>query len=172
MVYFTPRFRNRIPIQLLTNFSSEPGHKYLTSGTQKRFVTAPGSCIDYQNHRVFSAYLSDAGKFSVIAEKYEAIESLITKHFHLPLSMKKDPPLHIYPFNIVEKRTRSASDKQPAFLQCGRRSKFRSIFGLILPDLCNNSSNMQPHTTLLICKTARNGSGRPFIMSADYICNI
>ena len=48
-MYCAPIFRNTLAIQLLSAFSSDPEHKYLTSGTQQRFKPAPGACIVH-NH--------------------------------------------------------------------------------------------------------------------------
>ena len=62
--------------------------------------------------------------------------------------MDKESPLHISPFNIVEKMPRLSSKKLPSFLQYGRHTKFGTIFGLSLPDLSSNCSgfcNCVPH---------------------------
>lgn len=147
-MYCAPIFRNILTIHILSAFSYYPDSKYLTSGTQQRFVPAPVACISYQPHIVFSAYLSYSGRISVISERAAAIEYLIPEHFHLTLSMDKYLPLHISPFNVVAKMPRSSSVKQPTFLQCGRHTKFGSIIELRLPDLSTNFSyfcNIFPH---------------------------
>ena len=58
-VYCDLRFLNILDINLLIDFSSDPDQKYLTSGTQQRFVPAPGACILYQPHIYFSLYIED-----------------------------------------------------------------------------------------------------------------
>ena len=45
--------------------------------------------------------------------------------------MDKKPPLHISPYSLIAKITRSYSDTLRAFLQCGKDSKFGSTFSLI-----------------------------------------
>ena len=104
-------------IHLLSALSSDPDPKYLTSGTQQRLVPAPGAYIAYQAHTAFSKYLAESGQTSVISGRAEAINTLIIKHFHPPLSMDKDSPFHIYHFNIVEKMPKTVSDNHPAFLR-------------------------------------------------------
>ena len=59
--------------------------------------------------------------------------------------MDKYYPLHISPFIIVEKTPRSSYDKLPAFLKYGRHSKFGTIYGLSLPDLPINWSDLFNH---------------------------
>ena len=147
-MYYTPRFRNILAIHLLSAFYSDPGPKYLTSGPQQHFVPAPGACISYQAHRALCAYLSDSGMISVIAERSEYIETLITENFHPPLPIDKYLSLHTPPFNILEKMTRKPSNNQPDFLQFRRHTKFGTIFGLSLQDLYTNLSdicNRVPH---------------------------
>ena len=99
-MYYTPIFRNMLVIYLLRAFSYDNETKYLTSGTQQRYVPYPGSCIAYQAHITFSEYLEDPGRISVVAEIVEAIETLIPEHFHPPLSTDEESSLHIPPFNI------------------------------------------------------------------------
>ena len=104
--------------------------------------------MDYHPHMDFFVYLADKRRISAIYKRSEAIGFLIPEHFHLPLYMEKESSLHTYPFNIVAKIPRSASDKQPSFLQCRRHTKLASIFGLSLPDLstnCSNLFNLVPH---------------------------
>ena len=128
-------------INLLSAFSSDPDQKYVTAGTHQRFIQAPGVCLAYQPHRNFSAYNSNSGRISVIANRDEAIKSLIPEIFHSPHSLDPTSPLHISPFNIVANMPRSGQDKLPAFLQCVRHSKLGKIFGLTLPDLNPHTSN-------------------------------
>ena len=49
-----PKYRNLLVINLLSAFSSDPDQKYVTAGTQQRFIQAPGVCLAYQPHRNFS----------------------------------------------------------------------------------------------------------------------
>ena len=55
--------------------------------------------------------------------------------------MDKDPYLHISPFNIVAKCTRTSTENVPVFLQCGRHKKIGTTLGLSLPDLSVNCSD-------------------------------
>ena len=59
-VYCAPRFQNIMAIHILSAFSSDLDPKYFTLGTQQRFAPAPGACIAYQTHRVFSEYPVDS----------------------------------------------------------------------------------------------------------------
>ena len=150
-MYWAPKFWNILAIHLLSVFSSNSELKYLTSGKQQRFVPSPGECIAYQIHRAFSEYLSDSRWISVIAEKVaEAIETLSPEHFHPPLSMDKECPIHMPPFNIVEKNPRTSSDKKPDFLKCGCYTKFGTISGLSLLDLPINCSGFCNNVTHFI----------------------
>ena len=83
-MYCAPISRKILAIHLLSTFSYNTKTKYLTSGTQQRFVPDPGSCIAYQADIAFSLYLEDSGRISIIAEKVEAIETLIPKNFISP----------------------------------------------------------------------------------------
>lgn len=44
-IYCHPKDRNVMCVHLLRAFSKRPPTKYLTSGTQQRFVPMPGACI-------------------------------------------------------------------------------------------------------------------------------
>ena len=120
IVYCSPRFRNILAVHLLGAFSPDPESKYITSGTQKRFVPSPRACLAYQPHRSFSAYLADSGRISVIADKLKIVSSLIPDHFHSPLSINPYPPLRISPFNLIASIPIYPSDKLPSFIQYGR----------------------------------------------------
>ena len=65
----------------------------------------------------------------------DTINSLITHHFYLPLSIHQDPQLHLLPYNLVLKIPRLSTKPNTDFTQCGRHSKFGTLFGLSLPDL-------------------------------------
>ena len=129
-------------IHLLSTFFSDLNPKYIISGTQLWFLPDPGSCIVYQPHRYFTAYIEYSGQISVIYKRAEVIESLITENLHLPLSMSNDSPLHITPFSIVSKILRSYSVKQTLFIQCGQHSKSGSIFEISPPGLSINFPNL------------------------------
>ena len=100
-IYCAPKYSNLLVIKLLSAFSSYPEQKNLTAGTHQRFTPAPGACLAYQLHRNLSAYRSDSGRISIIADRSESIKSLIPEIFHSPLSLDPTSTLHIYPFNIV-----------------------------------------------------------------------
>ena len=54
-IYFAPKNRNLLAINLLRAFSLDPDQEYPTAGTQQRFVPDPGDCLAYQSYRNFSA---------------------------------------------------------------------------------------------------------------------
>ena len=122
-------------------FSSDPDSKYLTVGCQQRFVPATGACLVYKPQQAFLAYLDDPGRISVILKTATPIDSIIPEHFHLPLYMYQTSPLHISPYNLFVKMPRSQNDPILEFFQCGKHPKFKTIFGLSLPNLSSNCTN-------------------------------
>ena len=104
--YCAPKYRNLLAINLLSAFSSDPDQKYLTAGTQQRFIPAPGAFLAYQPHINFSEYQSNSGRISVIADRAEAIDSLIPGIFLSHISLDPTSPPHISNFNIVTKNLR------------------------------------------------------------------
>ena len=71
----------------------------------------------------------------VIADRVKLISSRTPYHFHQHTIYPPGPPLHITPFNLISRMSRSGSYSKPTFIQCGWDAKFVAIFGLSLPDL-------------------------------------
>ena len=136
---------HQVAIHSLRELSVYPEANYTTDGCQQQFFRTPGACLAYQPLISFLAYTSDTGRISLIEDRFDPITSLIPEHFHQHLFSHQDSSLHITPYNLVSRIPRPDSDSKPAFIQCGRHSKFGSIFGLSLRDpppysktYCNN----------------------------------
>ena len=109
-IYNSPCFRNQVAIHLISDLSANPEAKYLTCGCQQRFFPTPGAFLAYIPLRDFSAYTADTGLISAIAKRFKPLTSLITQHFHQPLSAHQDSILHITSYTLVFRIPKSTSD--------------------------------------------------------------
>ena len=134
-MYCDTIFHSTLEIHIISALSKEPNTKCMNSRCQQRFVLAPGAFLDYNIHRSLSAYISDSGKISVIAETIEPIPSLIPENIHTPLSMEPEYPFHISTYKLVANMPIYQDNPLPDFIQCGKHSKIRTIHALIPPEL-------------------------------------
>lgn len=131
-LYCAPRHRNMLGLHLLNAFSRNPYNKYLTTGTEIRFVPEPGSCFIPPSYKMrsFGAYVTDSGKLASITNQADIIDGVMVDTFYEPLSHDPDHPLHTSPFMILSQMPKSPKDSDPAFIQCGRHNKEGGIYGI------------------------------------------
>ena len=141
----------------------------------KTKLPTPGACIAFEPKRSFVAYLVDTGRISFISYSAIPIDYIQPEQFHPPLTTDETSPLFISPYNIISKIPRSSSDPLPAFLNCGRHTKLGIVFGVILPNLslnCTNVCIILPHYLNAIMTDIGAGNLVPRILTADALSEV
>eukprot|EP00957_Ditylum_brightwellii_P169304 12885799-Ditylum_brightwellii.AAC.1 len=135
-VYCPPKWISVVALHLLQAFSKNLPKQYHTTGTEVRFVAAPGALVCYSPKRLFSAYLSNTAKLATCTHNMVSVQGFISESFFKSLSLDPANPFNnITLYTIVNTMPRSESDPLPAFFQIGSVAKGKDIHAMCIPSL-------------------------------------
>eukprot|EP00957_Ditylum_brightwellii_P079274 6028548-Ditylum_brightwellii.AAC.1 len=131
------KFASFLAKRLFLAFSPNPPARFMTKGTNLRFVPETGVMVLYAENRKqsFPAFLTGTDKVQTTPSVKAMLAGFFSSSFFCPLSEDETSPFYISPFTLASQMPRSGKDPLHAFHQIGKVEKQTKLYGICTPAL-------------------------------------